>query len=153
MAIRSCAKKALPLAPHTCSQSTVTQRKNNGLLAVFMFIGSRVQPPPPSPPNKNFFGGERSLPHALVPKNSFTNVHVFNNTCDISDFTAHIFCPQTTQELPKKHNEVGPPEQLPTDALAQINNYYGHTRHCEELLVPTSNAKGIVGVCMWLSGR
>jgi len=25
----------------------------------------------------------------------------------------HIFCPQTTQELPKKHHKAGPPEQLP----------------------------------------
>ena len=63
--------------------------------------------------------------HVLVPKNTFTDV--FDNTGDISDFRAHIFCSQTTQELPKKHNEAGPPEQLPTDALSQI--YYGHTRH------------------------
>ena len=56
---------------------------------------------------------------------------VFDNTCDICDFGAHIFCPQTTQELPKKHNEAGSPEvnDLPTDALSQID--YGHIRHCE----------------------
>ena len=63
-------------------------------------------------------------------KNTITDV--FDNTCDISDFRAHIFCPETTLELPKKHNEVGPPEQLPTDALSQID--YGHTRHCEDCL-------------------
>ena len=61
-------------------------------------------------------------PHVLVPKNTFTDV--FDNTCDSSDFRAHIFRSQTTQELPKKHNEAGPPEQLP---MSQI--YYGHTRH------------------------
>ena len=43
---------------------------------------------------------------------------------------AHIFCPQTTQELPKKYSEAGPPEQ--SDALSQID--YGHTRHCEDCL-------------------
>ena len=86
-----------------------------------MFIGSRVQPPTsPQTIISLGGGGGRSLPHVLVPKNTFTNV--FNNTCDISDFIAHIFCPPTTQELPKKHNEAGMPEQLPTDALAQINN-------------------------------
>ena len=52
---------------------------------------------------------------------------------------AHIFCPQTTQELPKKHSEAGPPEQ--SDALSQID--YGHTRHCEDCLCQTNNAKSI----------
>ena len=37
---------------------------------------------------------------------------------------------ETTQELPKKHHEAGPPEQLPTDALSQID--YGHTRRCKD---------------------
>ena len=36
-----------------------------------------------------------------------------------------IFCPQKTEELPKKHNEAGPPEQLLPDALSQID--YKHT--------------------------
>ena len=40
---------------------------------------------------------------------------------------AHIFCPQTTQELPKKHHDARMPEQLTTNALSQIN--YRHTRH------------------------
>ena len=70
------------------------------------------------------------LSHVLVPKNTFTDV--FDNTCDISDFRAHNFCPQMTQELPKKHKEAGLSEQLPTDALSQID--YGHTRHCEGCL-------------------
>lgn len=32
-----------------------------------------------------------------------------------------------TQERPKKNNEAGPPEQLPTDALLKID--YGHTEN------------------------
>lgn len=50
--------------------------------------------------------------HVLVPINTFKDV--FHNTGDIGVFRADIFCPQTTQELPKKHPEVGLPEQLPT---------------------------------------
>ena len=64
----------------------------------------------------------------VEPKSTFTDV--FDNTCDIGDFRAHIFYQQTTQELPKKHHEAGSPEQLPTDALSQID--YGHTRHCKD---------------------
>ena len=54
--------------------------------------------------------GEESPPPALVlvPKNPFKDV--FDNTCDISDFRAHIYCPQTTQELPEKHYEAGRPD-------------------------------------------
>ena len=49
----------------------------------------------------------------------------------MSDFRTHIFClAQMTQELPKEHNEAGPPEQLPSDTLSQID--YGHTRLCED---------------------
>ena len=56
-------------------------------------------------------GGRASSPGGeLVPKNTFTDV--FDNTCDISDFRGQIFCPQTTQQQPKKHNEAGPPEHL-----------------------------------------
>ena len=68
--------------------------------------------------------------HVLVLENTFK--YVFDNTWDIGNFGVHIFCPQMTQELPKKHHEVGPPEQLPTDGLSQID--YRHTRHCEEAL-------------------
>ena len=50
-----------------------------------------------------------------------TLTDVFDNTCDISDSRAHIFCPQTIQELPKKHLEAGLSKQLPTDALSQID--------------------------------
>ena len=52
--------------------------------------GQECLAPPPKPPD------------ALVLKNSFTDVF------DIGDFRAHIFCPQTIQELPKKHHEAGP---------------------------------------------
>ena len=78
--------------------------------------GSKAPPPPP--PTKIWTG--RAFTEA------FTDV--FDNTSDIGDFREHIFCPQTTQELPKKHHEAGLPEQLPTDALPQIDNW--HTIHC-----------------------
>ena len=61
-------------------------------------------------------------------ENTFTDV--FDITSDIGNFRPHIFCPQATKELPRKHHEAGPPIQLPTDALSQID--YGHTRHYED---------------------
>ena len=51
-------------------------------------------------------------------------------TCGIDGTRVHIFYPQTTQELPQKHHEAGLPEQLPNDALSQID--FGHTTHCED---------------------
>ena len=54
----------------------------------------------PSPPTK-IWRGHAKRPDALVLKNTFTDVF------DIGDFRAHISCPQTTQELPKKHHEAG----------------------------------------------
>ena len=75
--------------------------------------GRGVRSPPPRP-------------HLLVPKTLLPNV--FDNTIK-TDFGEHIFCPQTTQVLPKKHHEAGLPEQLPTDALSQID--YGQTRYCK----------------------
>ena len=79
----------------------------------------------------------------------------FDNTCDMGDFRAHIFCPQMTQELPKKHYEAGPPEQLPTGALSQID--YGHTRHCEDCkdncLCQRATQRAFWKLCVWLSGR
>ena len=74
-----------------------------------------------------------------------TLTDVFEVTCGIGDFRAQIFYSQTTPELPKKQREAGPPEQLPTDALLQID--YRHTRHGRlqtRLLVPMNNAKGIL---------
>ena len=99
-------------------------------------------------------GGEQFL-HVLVPRNTFTDV--FDNACDICDFRAHIFCPQTTQELPKKRDEAGSPEDndLPTDALSQID--YGHIRHCEDCLYQRTTKRTFrkiwVGICVWLSRR
>ena len=51
-------------------------------------------------------GGGGRVPHVLVPKDTLPDV--FDNTRDISDFGARIFCPQTTQELPKKHTVALP---------------------------------------------
>ena len=59
----------------------------------------------------------------------------FDNTCDIS---AH-FLPS---ELPTKYNEEGPPEQLPTDTLSQID--YGQTKHCEDCLCQRTTQMGIL---------
>ena len=87
--------------------------------------GARGTSPPP-PQKKKKLGGRREV---LVPKNTFTDV--FHNTCDISAYFLPSDNSRTTG-LPKKHNEAGPPEQLPTDALSQIDN--GHTRHCEDCL-------------------
>ena len=42
-------------------------------------------------------GAGGQSPHVLVPKNTCKGI--IDNTCDIGDFRAHIFCPQTTQEL------------------------------------------------------
>ena len=41
---------------------------------------------------------------------------VFDITCDIGDFRGHLFYPQTTYELPKKHHKPGPPEKAWTTA-------------------------------------
>ena len=99
---------------------------------------------------KNWWGWGGKAPSRFGAEKHFYDV--FDNTCDISDFRAHFFCPQTTQELPKKHNEAGPPEQLPTDEFSQID--YRRTRHREDCLCQrTTNAKGILenlcrGICM-----
>ena len=53
------------------------------------------------PPNQNLARACKA-PRRFSAENSFTDVF------DIDDFRAHIFCPQTTQELPKKHHEAGP---------------------------------------------
>ena len=58
-------------------------------------------------------------------------------TC--SDFRAHIFCTETTQELPNRHNEVVTPKQLSTDALSQIEDE--HTRHCEMIACANEQRK------------
>ena len=100
-------------------------------------------------------GGDRVSPRFGAEKTLLTMYDIFDNTCDISDFRAHIFCPQTTQELPKKHKEVGPPEQLPTDALSQID--YGYTRHCEDCFCQRTTQRAFLENLSkgmrWLSGR
>lgn len=55
--------------------------------------------------------GVRSTPKQKLGGRS-SPPHFSDNTCDIGDFTVPIFCPQTTQEQPKKHSEAGPPEHL-----------------------------------------
>ena len=57
--------------------------------------------------------GEAGLP---VPRFGAENI-ASNITYGIGDITAHIYCAQTAQELPKKHHEAGLPEQLPTDEV------------------------------------
>ena len=57
--------------------------------------------------------GEAGLP---VPRFGGENI-ASNTTYGIGDITAHIYCAQTAQELPKKHHEAGLPEQLPTDEV------------------------------------
>ena len=88
---------------------------------------------------------QNSCHRNTVRRGTQTLTDVFDITSSICDFRAHIFCPQTTQELLKKHHEAGPPEQLPTDALSQIDN--GHTRHCKdckEVCLCQKNAKCIL---------
>ena len=78
----------------------------------------------------------------------------------ISEFPMHIFCPQNTQELPKKHHGAGPPEQLHTDALSQID-LRTDARHCEDCkevrlcrrTTQTAFWKIWVGICAWLGEK
>ena len=104
-------------------------------------------------------GGSKAPPPSTKIWTGRAFTDVFDNTSDIGDFREHIFGPQTTQELPKKHHEAGLPEQLPTDALPQIDNW--HTIHCEgckevclrQRTMQRAFWKIYVGVCTWLSGR
>ena len=66
-------------------------------------------------------GGGGAEPPRLSAKKHFYECicHPIDIACDIDDFRSHIFCPQTTQQQPKKHHEARPPEQL-TDVLWQI---------------------------------
>ena len=50
-----------------------------------------------------------------------------------------FFCPQSTQELPKKHHEARSSEQVPTYALSQID--YGHTLDTFEIAKRCACAK------------
>ena len=98
-------------------------------------------PPPPveiceSPTPR--FGAEKT----------FTDV--LDNTCGHRRLqNAHFLPSDGTQELPKKHHEAGPPEQLPTDALSQID--YVHTWNFKmmgtaEIQILNKDAGMIVGL-------
>ena len=58
-------------------------------------------------PNLKLIGDGAGGAHILVPKDTFMDV--FDISCDIGnfEFRAHIFCPHTTQELPKRHYDAG----------------------------------------------
>ena len=81
----------------------------------------------PRPPKETFWWKKKGKKRE---KHFCTDV--FDNTCHIDHFKEYIFCPQNTQEPPKKHNEGGLLGHLPTDALSQIG--YRHTRHCKDCL-------------------
>ena len=65
--------------------------------------GGSVAPTPLPPPKKQItnIGGKNPPFHVLVLEDTFTDV--FDITCDMADFKAHIhiFCSQTTCELSK----------------------------------------------------
>lgn len=65
--------------------------------------------------NKNCLGHSLPPPHVGV-KNIISDI-----TGGISDIRAHIVCPQMTQELAQELHKAGPPEQLPTVALSQVD--------------------------------
>ena len=54
-----------------------------------------------STPKQKLGGGADRAPHISV-----------TIPVTFCDFTVPIFCPQTTQEQPKKHSEAGSPEHL-----------------------------------------
>ena len=66
--------------------------------------------------NKNCLGHSPPPPPHVGVKNIKSDI-----TGGISDIRAHIVYPQMTQELSEKHHEAGPPEQLPTVVLLQID--------------------------------
>ena len=98
-----------------------------------------VAPPPPPPveicesPTPRF-GAEKT----------FTDV--LDNTCGHRRLqNAHFLPSDGTQELPKKHHEAGPPEQLPTDALSQID--YVHTWNFKMMWTAEIQIDRWVGYC------
>ena len=97
-------------------------------------------------------------PHVLVPKNTCKGI--IDNTCDIGDFRAHIFCPQTTQELYLRSTMEQ--DRLNNCLLMHchksITDTLANMKTAKRFLVPTSNAKVIkkkiwVGVWVLLSER
>ena len=74
----------------------------------------------------------------VVLKNTFKDV--FDNTCNIGDFRSeHIFCPQTTQELPitrtMKQNHLN-------NCTNRLRKHLTLRRLQRCLLVPTNDVKG-----------
>ena len=143
----------------------IYRRRSRGVVA--------FPPPAPSPPKKigghspqRFRAENKASSARSFNKNpgtkhckerSTTLTDVFEINCGIGAFRAHIFCPPATQELPKKHHEVGSPEKLPTDAFWKVD--YGHTRHCEDCkevcLCQRTTQRAFwkiwQGVCAWLN--
>ena len=80
---------------------------------------------------------------AELPVPSFGAENIASNiTYGIGDITAHIYCAQTAQELPKKHHEAVLPERLPTDTIARgsrVNERRVRARFC-----PFTNLSGLV---------
>ena len=91
------------------------------------------------PPNKNLWG--RTL-HVLVPKKKILRLYL---TVPVKSATSErtfsaLRRLERSQELPEKYHEAGPPTQLPTDALSQID--HGHTRHCQDYKEVYEQGKG-----------
>ena len=84
----------------------------------------------PTPQTNNKYWGEEPPFHVLVPEDTFTDV--FDITCDMADFKAHIhiFCPQTSYELSKKRHEATPPKNCLVTHCDKSK--YEHTRHSED---------------------
>ena len=83
----------------------------------------------------NLAGGHSS-PH-FGTENNASDI-----TCGIGDIRAHILCPQTTQELPKKQpwNRTTTTWRIVTNRLRTHKTLWRLQRG---LRVPTNNAKGI----------
>ena len=93
-----------------------------------------------SPPSKQKFVGQ-SPPRFSAPKKLlrlYLTVPVKSATSERT-FSA-LRRLERSQELPEKHHEAGPPTQLRTDALSQID--HGHTRHCQDYKEVYEQGKG-----------
>ena len=147
--IQACSLPGITGTPYPFNQRLVDKHENLRLIKYWSHLWALTSanqfPTQTRPPNKNW--GGRALRHFGAEKHFCWWI---DDTCDISDLREHIFCPQMTQELPKKDSEEWPPEQLPTDALSQID--YGLTRHCEDCLCRWTMQRAFwkiwVGVCV-----
>ena len=89
-----------PLCPGKCS------RRNpclNGWHGIGGGAGGKEVVPPPQ---VKIGGGRQHPPTFWSRKENHKFSDVFDITCDIGEFRAHIFCPQKTQRLSKKHHEA-----------------------------------------------